>query len=256
MNPDSALHKQEMDELNHMLKRQNISPKLRERLRRCMAEASHHKTVVRDRELCQDFSPDLRGELVMSTPIGRAITNVWYFQGCETTFLVEVAQSMVPRFFNKQEVCMEVEGMLGICQRGAVARNGHIFLTGRFWGEDMILQCDDLRDMFPVISLTFSEVLTLARQQLDAIVRAGVAESSRKRLLRAAMIIAVGKAARIVGEERASGICTARRQALHDLLDEAKAIGEKAKADRAAAAEQSATMSAKHREAEDGECDR
>merc|ERR1719456_1040627 len=183
MNPDSALHKQEMDELNQMLKRQNISNQLRVRLRRYLAEAKHHKTVVRARELCQDFSPDLRGELVMSTPIGRAITNVWYFHGCEPTFLVEVAQSMVPRFFNKQEVCEEVVGMLGICQRGAVARNGHIFLTGRFWGEDMILNCDDLRDQFPVISLTYSEVLTLARQQLDNIVRGGVAEKTRKRLL-------------------------------------------------------------------------
>lgn len=159
----------------------------------------------------------------MSTPIGRAITNVWYFAGCESTFLVEVAQSMMPRFFNKQEVCDEVIGMLGICQRGAVARNGRIFLPPRFWGEDMILHCDDLREMYPVISLTYSEVLTLARQQLDAIVRAGLAESSRKRLSRAAMIIAITKTTQLVGADRERDTLTHPR--FHHLLDEGKIVG-------------------------------
>lgn len=223
VDPEGTMHKQEMDELNHMLKRQNISPPLRHRLRRYMAEVIHHKKVVRSRELCQDFSPDLRGELVMSTPIGRAITNVWYFTGCEDTFLVEVAQGMIPRFFAKQEVCSEVIGMLGICQRGAVARNGRIFLTGRFWGEDMILNSDDLREMYPVISLTYSEVLTLSRNILFAIVRDGLAGSSRKRLSRAAMIIAIFKSTKIVSQEREREEHTHHR--LHQLLEEAKVVG-------------------------------
>merc|ERR1712224_365331 len=86
----------------------------------------------------------------------------------------------------------------------------------------MILNSDDLRDKYPVISLTYSEVLTLSRHQFESVVRGGVGEASRIRLLRAAMIIAVRKCAQIVAEERARNVRTNHR--LHKLLEEAKTV--------------------------------
>mmetsp|Transcript_17857 Transcript_17857/g.32387 ORF Transcript_17857/g.32387 Transcript_17857/m.32387 type:complete len:804 (-) Transcript_17857:5-2416(-) len=218
MNPPRKHHKEEMDELNQMLKRHHISPDLGDRLRYYMSEAIHHKSVVHSRELCQDFYPELRGELVMSTSIGRAITHVWYFRDCDKDFLVEVAQSMVPRFFNKQEECDEVRGMLGICQRGAVAREGRIYVTGRFWGEDMILSSEDLRTNAPIISLTYSEVLTLEHDQLDDILECS--PSAARRLRHAAAIIGVLKAAKVVAAERRDQVC--RSQRLHRLFEDSK----------------------------------
>lgn len=134
----------------------------------------------------------------MQTAIGEAITKVWYFRDCSTSFVVEVGQCLtaVPYAPKNQVGAM---GTLSIVQRGSVARSGRILLPGFFWGEDMIVTSQFLIDDTPGTTLTYVEMLSLRKRVLNDILidYPDVEVKIRK----AAVTIAFQAAVRIVARE-------------------------------------------------------
>lgn len=201
MNPLRMIYEQEMDALNVMLEEEkHLGPNLKSQLRQYVRDKQKHHMLQRSRGISEEFSPDLRGELTMEISTGRAIRCVWYLQNLDGWCLVEVAQALSAYLFSRNEQCIEVVGCLGICDRGAVAVAGRVFVAGGTWGEDMIVQWEELQETNIAIALTGAEVLALSKSNLFKILHAYPAAS--KSVRKAALQIAARRAMRMIYRDR------------------------------------------------------
>merc|ERR1711924_275994 len=58
---------------------------------------------------------------------------------------------------------------LRFINRGVATRMGVILVAGKFWGDDIILNSELLRDRVPAVTLTYTEVLSVSRVVLMGI---------------------------------------------------------------------------------------
>ena len=58
---------------------------------------------------------------------------------------------------------------LNILMRGVAAKAGNILTPSSHWGDDVIVSSLALRDLRPASALTYVEVATLAREDIDEV---------------------------------------------------------------------------------------
>ena len=58
---------------------------------------------------------------------------------------------------------------LNIISTGAAVKGGKIMLLGNYWGEDMIITSQPLRDTRPATALTYMEISVLYRRDLEEV---------------------------------------------------------------------------------------
>jgi hypothetical protein len=80
-----------------------------------------------------------------------------FFSGAPTGFLVAIQRRMDHRVFAPRESVHAVATLMWL-KKGVVTKRGAIMTQGSVWGEDFILNCIDLIDFTPAISLAFIEV--------------------------------------------------------------------------------------------------
>lgn len=159
----------------------------------------------------------------MEIRIGQAIRHVWYLKGLDGLCLVEVAQSLNAYLFSRNEQCLDVVGCLGICDHGAVAVAGRVYVAGGTWGEDMIVNWPELHSEHIAIALTGAEVLALNKPNLFRILSAYPA--AEKKVRKAALQIATRRAMKIVSQSnRNDKSQDALTQRVKDAFDSSKTV--------------------------------
>lgn len=164
LQPHEVNFKQNMDDLNLMMCDCGMPSEVRERLRRYFHEARDMSRQRIERNVIDQMSPALQGEVAMFVH-GRWIENVPFLRAMDRESFISVARWFHMMVFAPKEDARQ-DRTLFIIQRGIGARRGKILQTGDAWGEDMLLENDFLRDTSITKALSYLHVLMLQNSDL------------------------------------------------------------------------------------------
>jgi len=193
--PHATEFKQKMDELNYFMTDMLIEPTLRVRAREYFRQTRDLRKKLSYAELIERLSPTLRGEVVLQMS-KKTLETVWYLRACESAFLVELAMCMCREGFAPREKIPSEK--LNIVMRGVAAKAGNILTYGDHWGEDMIVSSRALRDLRHASALTYVEVGTISREDLESVLEQFPA--SEREIRQSAMKIAMQRAIVVISE--------------------------------------------------------
>lgn len=193
--PHATEFKQKMDELNYFMTDMNIDQTLRVRAREYYRQTRDLRKKLSYTDLIDRLSPTLRGEVVLQMS-KKTLETVWYLRACEPYFLVELALVMVREGYAPREKIPSEK--LNIVMRGVAAKAGNILTYGDHWGEDMIVSSRALRDLRNASALTYVEVGTISRDDLEAVLEQFPA--SEREIRQSAMKIAMQRAIVVISE--------------------------------------------------------
>ena len=193
--PHMTEFKQKMDELNYFMFDMNISQTMRVRAREYFRNTRDLRKKLSYVDLVHRLSPTLRGEVVLQMS-KKTLETVWYLRSCEPAFLVELAVLMQREGYAPREKIPSLK--LCIVMRGVAAKGGNILTVGDHWGEDMIVSSVALRDTRHASALTYVEVGTIAREDLEELLMQF--RQSERAIRQAAMKIAMQRAIVVISE--------------------------------------------------------
>uniref|UniRef100_A0A7S0FBD4 Uncharacterized protein n=1 Tax=Pyrodinium bahamense TaxID=73915 RepID=A0A7S0FBD4_9DINO len=100
-----------------------------------------------------------------------ALSSVYYFNDPEAppSFTMDVAASLVPKFFARGESLDCLRHCLCVMERGTVAHGGLILVPPNVFHEDFIISQKKYQKIINTISLTYTQVLVLTREDMEAI---------------------------------------------------------------------------------------
>ena len=174
--------RQRMDELNFMLRDRRFPPELRQKCRMFFFQSKEQRRLINYRRLERHFSKGLRAQVATENN-SRWLKKVWYlrdlaappnptttttttttgmqpFENSKGIFISELSQLLEPYTYAPAE-CMDEAFTLFILRRGVAARNGRVLATSSVWGEDFLIENDDLVDKRFAAALTYAEVMML-----------------------------------------------------------------------------------------------
>jgi len=153
------------DLLNTMMRESGLPPSARVGYREYLREAKAYDTMVHFREVASQFSPQLKGELLLH--VSRSWTSsVPYLKDASERILMELTEVTDLQFYARKEELQQVCNCLRLVERGTVASAGRILMRGDAFNTDFIVH-NVLWRRFPrTMSLTYSMVMALERSQL------------------------------------------------------------------------------------------
>eukprot|EP00927_Polykrikos_kofoidii_P082425 TRINITY_DN819_c0_g1_i2.p1 TRINITY_DN819_c0_g1~~TRINITY_DN819_c0_g1_i2.p1 ORF type:complete len:984 (-),score=141.01 TRINITY_DN819_c0_g1_i2:91-3042(-) len=167
LDPEQTEFEHRMDAFNAMARDQELNQDLRARGRQYIREERFHHHFLRNRAAVHTLGHNLRGT-VSRQLAAHYLDNVWFFRRTSSQFREETANKLVPHFYERREV-VEQFGRLCVVERGAVGRSGRILVPWNYWGEDMLVRLDVLRNRTPSITLSYTELVTLSREDLSTV---------------------------------------------------------------------------------------
>ena len=160
---ETIQHHQTMDQLNFFMKDQLIPIDDRLVLRAFFNQSKDLAKNENYKQLIDRMSPDLKAMVIKLR--SKWLQNVPYFKDADIKFLVSLTHELQGRVFVPKEK-VEWSNTLNSVSRGVASRKGKVCLQGSVWGEDFILESDDLKDKTAANALTYIEVLMLERDSL------------------------------------------------------------------------------------------
>lgn len=133
---------------------------VRARLREYFTNAQH---LMRERDysrLLSQMSPALRGEVALLSN-GPWLAKVSYFCDMADDFVVQIALAMVPAVYAPEEWIDVTD--LHVIVKGVGVQGFKVMMQGGVWGDDMILNNRQLRNLTPARALTYLHVSKLPR---------------------------------------------------------------------------------------------
>jgi len=200
LDPEQTEFEQRMDAFNAMAQDQDLPIQIRYRGREYIREARAHTKYLRNQAAAQSLSNDLRGTVARQMA-KHYLDKIWFFENTSAQFREDTANKFTPHFYERREIVDHL-GRLCVVERGAVGRSGRILVPWSFWGEDMLIRLESLRYKNCSISLAFSEIMTLSREDLSTVLVDY--EDELKMFRRAAVRVALTRAVAIYKEETAS----------------------------------------------------
>jgi len=197
LDPDGVRFHTHMDALNYFMAERRLPRDLRVQLREFFHNARELHRVESDAELLSMMSPLLQGKVALQAN-KEWLDNIWYLRapaGSETdgfhvrmrTFYANIAKNLVIKPYVAQERIPL--GFLYILRRGLVVKMWRFLTSGKVWGEDMILDNADLIDHSQGVALTYVEVFSLSRHDLEEVAKEY--PEAQRRIRRAARRMAV-----------------------------------------------------------------
>jgi len=165
LDPLLSKFRSQMDELNDMLREQNISKDLRGRLRNYLRKSQHLQRVKSEAKLMSLFSKGLQADVMNETTV-KWLKCVWYFKDSGYDFLAAVAIGMVPEMLCPGESGNFISNMCVITNDGLATRGNTYLALGDIWGMDMVLENAHLRKDDEVTAVSYTEVHRLDRSDL------------------------------------------------------------------------------------------
>jgi len=193
--PHTNAFKQSMDSLNYFLEDMQMPGALRIRAREYLRNTRELYKKSSYNALITELSPDLRADIVLHMS-AKTLEQVWYLGSLEQNARVELALRLARVGYAPREKVSSIK--LTILMRGVAAKAGNILTPSSHWGDDVIVSSLALRDMRPASALTYVEVATLARDDLDEVLAKFPASAAIIR--QAAMRIAMQRAVVIISE--------------------------------------------------------
>ena len=167
-----------MDALNYFMSERRLHRELRVQLREFFHNARELHRVENDGELLGLMSPLLQGRVALEAN-KQWLDRVWYlrappnrddnFNSRMRTFYLAIAKNLVIKPYVTQERIPL--GFLYILRRGMVVRMWRFLSAGKVWGEDMILDDPNLIDHSQAVALSYVEVFSLSRHDLEDVVK-------------------------------------------------------------------------------------
>mmetsp|Transcript_7763 Transcript_7763/g.21950 ORF Transcript_7763/g.21950 Transcript_7763/m.21950 type:complete len:461 (+) Transcript_7763:1-1383(+) len=168
IDPDNALFKQRMDQLNVLMDQRNLSPKLRDKLRDYMVVAKGAAQVHTQQQLLEEqISSGLQREVVLQTPVTQTLLDkVYWVKHLEQDALLEIVRSLRSSVYGKEETIPMKDKMI-IVREGLVAVKGRILGRNDVYGENAILLTTDfLANESMPRTLSYVTILSLSKQSL------------------------------------------------------------------------------------------
>jgi hypothetical protein len=166
MNPSETAFRNVMDELNHFMRNYGFNPDTQRRVREYFYQSRHLQAAKSHTALLEMMSPKLQGEVTLLCN-DKWIRNVWFFQGCEEDFLIQVALSMAPAVYVPDETVPP--GNLYVLHSGMVLYGGRVVAAGQSWGDDMLITRIDLQSRFSALALGYTNVFKISCANLQRI---------------------------------------------------------------------------------------
>ena len=187
-----------LDDLNLYMEENRIPQEMRVRLREYFMYCKGLQRQNYYKELLVKMSPALRGEVcvfinkswINSVPFfsrrGKLAAHIGEEE--HRLFITAIAMNLTPHAYAPQEILIHIgepaETMF-IVQRGVVAKAGQIISSGRFFGEDIIMESD--KRSYMVRALTFVDTFCLTKTDLRNIMSSAHYPGIKKQLRKAAL---------------------------------------------------------------------
>jgi len=199
--PELSEFERKLDAFNSMANAQKLPSEIRQRGRAYIREARIHSRYLRNQAAWDGLGSDLKGAVARQIA-HQYIDKIWYFKNTDVEFREEAANKFRPHFYEQREI-VEHPSKLCVVERGAVGRKGRILVPWSFWGDDMLLRIAILREDWHAITLSYSQLMTLSRDDLTDVLLRYPEEAVRFR--RAAAKMALLSASRIFARLQRSG---------------------------------------------------
>merc|ERR1711871_499166 len=190
-----TIFKQTMDSLNFFMKDKDLPNPLRIQLREYFNQTKHLMRAKTYGVLMDGMSMELRGKVAYELA-DQDLVHVWYLReefGCCRNFLTAISLSMNVSLFASKELVSS--DCLRIIVRGLAGKEGRVLQPPQVWGEDCIVTYNALRNLQPVVALTYLEVMSIEGEDLLAI--AAFYPTERELLRKAAIKMAFRGAVRL-----------------------------------------------------------
>eukprot|EP00747_Dinoflagellata_sp_TGD_P063441 gnl/TRDRNA2_/TRDRNA2_153450_c0_seq1.p1 gnl/TRDRNA2_/TRDRNA2_153450_c0~~gnl/TRDRNA2_/TRDRNA2_153450_c0_seq1.p1 ORF type:complete len:343 (-),score=24.35 gnl/TRDRNA2_/TRDRNA2_153450_c0_seq1:86-1114(-) len=165
LDPEGIQFKQTMDSLNQLMADRDMPHEMRRSLRTYLHESRTVRQRIAEGEIMRLMSPMLQGEVAMYM-YKSCLETAGYLKNLATEVLVALAVHMGSMVFAPQEQIHLLKTFF-VVQRGIAAKNGRVLTPGSNWGQDMILNDQNLLDRNWTRALSYLEVSTLSRKSLD-----------------------------------------------------------------------------------------
>eukprot|EP00931_Biecheleriopsis_adriatica_P107498 TRINITY_DN8183_c0_g1_i5.p1 TRINITY_DN8183_c0_g1~~TRINITY_DN8183_c0_g1_i5.p1 ORF type:complete len:944 (+),score=150.79 TRINITY_DN8183_c0_g1_i5:57-2888(+) len=222
MDPEQNEFERRLDDFNCMAKDQDLPLHIRYRGREYIREHRFHMHLLRNQHAWEALGSDLRGTVARQIA-SHYINNIWFFKGTSPQFREDVAKLFVANFYERREM-IECPSRLCVVERGAVGRMGRILVPWGYWGEDMLIRMEILRQDHAAMTLTYSEIMTLHRDDLSHALSVHTIEAPRFR--RAAALMALFRVAKIYGAELNSSSRSDQFSWIHGVFSSAAKLGD------------------------------
>jgi len=193
--PHEIKFRQSMDSLNYFLVDMDIPQPVRGKTREYLRQTrdlSKHQSYF---ELVDMLSPNIRSEVIL-TMSEATLKTVPYLAECGSRFLIALAVKVVRACFAPREQISSLR--LNILMRGVAAKAGYILTEGSYWGEDIIITSPALRDLRSASALSYVEVATISRADLDEVMEQHPQDCDTLR--QGALLLATNRASKIIAE--------------------------------------------------------
>eukprot|EP00930_Biecheleria_cincta_P074534 TRINITY_DN6174_c0_g1_i1.p1 TRINITY_DN6174_c0_g1~~TRINITY_DN6174_c0_g1_i1.p1 ORF type:complete len:939 (-),score=131.57 TRINITY_DN6174_c0_g1_i1:150-2966(-) len=220
MDPEQTDLERRLDDFNSMARDQDLPRHIRYRGREFIREQRFHEHYIRHMAAWESLGADLRGTVARQIA-SVYINNIWFFKGTSAQFREDTAKMFLPNFYEKREL-IENPSKLCVVERGAVGRQGRILVPWNYWGEDMLVRLEMLRDDHSAMTLTHTEIMTLHRDDLSEVALSYPAET--KRLRHAAVLMAIYRLSKMYSQELNSGNRRLENEWIHAIFEQARKI--------------------------------
>jgi len=171
LNPNQILFENTMDQLNYFMRERQLPFSMRMTLRDFFEAARRVNQLNNDAELLDKMTPLLQGSVALAAN-KQWLDQVWFFRNLDATrqgieFVAALAKRLVIRNFVAKERLPV--GQLYVLRRGMCVKMWRFLGTRKVFGEDIILDTDELMDHAQAVALTYVEAYTLRRHALDEV---------------------------------------------------------------------------------------
>jgi len=205
MEPHEMNFKQTMDDLNWLMHSRGMPHDMCLKLRRYFHETREMNRRKAEMHVTDQMSPMLQGEFAWFSN-QQWIEKVWYLRDMPHDVIVFMSRQLKMAAYSPNEEVFS-DRTLVIIRRGMCAVAGRFLVSGRIWGEDMLLSNKHLRFKHHAKSLSYSLLLMLHADDMSDIVVEFPDARARLRWaqVRIAMFRAIRKIAEVTRELKKSG---------------------------------------------------
>jgi len=167
MDPATTAYEATMEHLNRFMSEKHLSRDLRDKLRNFFEEARQVHRGADDEQLLDEMSPMLRGLVAMSTH-GRWLIRVPFLRVLSDRS--EGDQMFLATLTTRMQLTAYVQaermplGRMYILRKGLACRRWRFLAPGRAWGDDILLEDEELIDHAQAVALTFVETFHLTNE--------------------------------------------------------------------------------------------
>jgi len=158
LDPDVRERRERLSVLNAFMTDAGLPPFLRFRLREFLFEAADVYKASRAKELLEQVSPALQGEVALTVSVHR-LECVWYLRSTPTVLKIELASQLRPLLLPQGE--QAPPGFMYILERGTALYQGKVLRAPAVWGEDILLNHEPLQLHFAATAMSYTWVWLL-----------------------------------------------------------------------------------------------